>query len=44
MGVRALAPGQDQTEMVVSWADNAFPTAGPDDFAINGPCLNNLLH
>ncbi|MDQ3047517.1 MAG: tail fiber domain-containing protein, partial [Bacteroidota bacterium] len=32
-GVRALAPGQDQTEMVVSWSDNSGGVAGPDDFA-----------
>jgi len=45
MGVRALAPGQDQTEMVISWADNAFPTAGPDDFAFRfmGTGASNVI-
>ncbi|MCW3084544.1 MAG: Collagen triple helix repeat-containing protein [Bacteroidetes bacterium] len=33
-GIRQLVPGQDQTEMVVSWSDNSNPTGtGPDDFA-----------
>jgi Chaperone of endosialidase len=45
MGVRALAPGQDQTEMVISWSDNAFPTAGPDDFAFRfmGTGASNVI-
>lgn len=32
-GIRALAPGQDQSEMLVSWSDNNGPGNGPDDFA-----------
>ncbi|MDF2436245.1 MAG: Collagen triple helix repeat-containing protein [Bacteroidota bacterium] len=31
-GIRALLPGQDQSEMVASWSDNAGPGNGPDDF------------
>lgn len=32
-GIRALAPGADQSEMLIAWSDNSTPGVGPDDFA-----------
>src|SRR6218665_1937070 len=41
-GVRQLVPGQDQSEMLVSWSDNSGSTApGPDDFAFRFMGLGN---